>query len=69
MTGYLFGEAYQQLSYHSRAFVLPTAIDATRPVLLDQMGFGKCVIVRNTPVVSAPLDESMRQLSIAGVPR
>jgi len=49
MTGYLFGEAYQQLSYHARAFILPTAIDATRPVLLDQMGFGNCVIVRDTP--------------------
>jgi glycosyltransferase involved in cell wall biosynthesis len=49
MTGYLFGEAYQQLSFHARAFILPTAIDATRPVLLDQMGFGNCVIVRDTP--------------------
>ena len=49
MTGYLFGDAYQQLSFHARAFVLPTAIDATRPVLLDQMGFGNCVIVRDTP--------------------
>ncbi len=49
MTGYLFGAAYQQLSFHARAFLLPTAIDATRPVLLDQMGFGNCVIVRDTP--------------------
>lgn len=49
MTGYLFGAAYQQLSFHARAFILPTAIDATRPVLLDQMGFGNCVIVRDTP--------------------
>jgi glycosyltransferase involved in cell wall biosynthesis len=49
MTGFLFGEAYQQLSFHTRAFILPTAIDATRPVLLDQMGFGNCVIARDTP--------------------
>lgn len=49
MTGYLFGEAYQQLSFHARAFILPTAIDATRPVLLDQMGFGNCIIARDTP--------------------
>ncbi len=49
MTGFLFGEAYQQLGFHARAFILPTAIDATRPVLLDQMGFGNCVIVRDTP--------------------
>lgn len=49
LTGWQFGEAYAQLSFHARAFVLPTAIDATRPVLLDQMGFGNCVIVRDTP--------------------
>lgn len=49
MTGYLFGETYKQLSFHARAFILPTAIDATRPVLLDQMGFGNCVIARDTP--------------------
>ena len=49
MTGFLFGEAYQQLSFHARAFLLPTVIDATRPVLLDQMGFGNCVIVCDTP--------------------
>lgn len=49
MTGFQFGDAYQQLSFHARAFILPTAIEATRPVLLDQMGFGNCVIVRDTP--------------------
>lgn len=49
LTGFQFGSAYEQLSYHARAFVLPAAIDATRPVLLDQMGFGNCIIVRDTP--------------------
>lgn len=49
MTGYQFGLAYQQLSFHARAFILPTAIEATRPVLLDQMGFGNAVIARDTP--------------------
>lgn len=49
LTGFQFGDAYQQLSFHARAFILPTAIEATRPVLLDQMGFGNCVIVRDTP--------------------
>jgi glycosyltransferase involved in cell wall biosynthesis len=49
LTGFQFGPAYQQLSYHAGAFILPTAIEATRPVLLDQMGFGNAVIVRNTP--------------------
>jgi glycosyltransferase involved in cell wall biosynthesis len=49
MTGFLFGDAYQQLSFHARAFILPTAIEATRPVLLDQMGFANCIIARDTP--------------------
>lgn len=49
LAGYQFGEAYRQLSFHARAFILPTAIDATRPVLLDQMGFGNCIIARDTP--------------------
>lgn len=49
MVGYQFGEAYQQLSYHARAFIFPTTIEATRPVLLEQMGMGSCIIARDTP--------------------
>lgn len=47
-TGYLFGDDYRQISCHARLFVLPSGIDGTRPVLLDQMGFGNAVIVRNS---------------------
>lgn len=49
MIGYQFGEAYRQLSHHARGFVFPTSIEATRPVLLEQMGSGGCVIARDTP--------------------
>jgi glycosyltransferase involved in cell wall biosynthesis len=49
MTGYLFGPEYRQISAHCRYFVLPAGIDGTRPVLLDQMAFGNCVLVRDTP--------------------
>jgi glycosyltransferase involved in cell wall biosynthesis len=49
MTGYQFGDAYRQLSFHARAFVYPTTIEATRPVLLEQMGMGSCVLARDTP--------------------
>lgn len=49
MTGYLFGDDYRQISTHCRYFVLPAGIDGTRPVLLDQMAFGNCVAVRDTP--------------------
>jgi glycosyltransferase involved in cell wall biosynthesis len=49
MTGYLFGEDYRDISSHCRFFALPSGIDGTRPVLLDQMGFGNCVVVMDTP--------------------
>jgi len=48
LTGYQFGEAYQQLSFHARAYVYPTSIDATRPVILEQMGMGACIFARDT---------------------
>lgn len=49
LTGYLIGEDYRRISTHCRYFVLPSGIDGTRPVLLDQMAFGNCVVVRDTP--------------------
>jgi glycosyltransferase involved in cell wall biosynthesis len=48
-TGYLFGEGYASLSSFCYLFVLPSGVDGTRPALLDQMGFGNCVLVNNTP--------------------
>ncbi|MGC8719457.1 MAG: glycosyltransferase [Thermodesulforhabdaceae bacterium] len=48
-TGYLWGKDYRQISCHARFFVLPSTIDGTRPVLLDQMAFGNCVVVANNP--------------------
>lgn len=48
LIGYQFGEAYRQLSYHARAYVFPTTIEATRPVLLEQMGMGSCILARDT---------------------
>jgi glycosyltransferase involved in cell wall biosynthesis len=48
-TGYAFGEAYRELSRHCAFFVLPSGVNGTRPVLLDQMGFGNCVLVRDSP--------------------
>lgn len=49
-TGYAFGEAYEQLSAHAYLYVQPSGIDGTRPALLDQIGFGNCVLVRNSDV-------------------
>jgi len=44
-TGYLFGERYRQLSSHACVFVLPSKSGGTRPVLLEQMALGNCVLV------------------------
>ena len=49
-TGYVFGDDYKQLSSHALLYVQPSGIDGTRPALLDQMGFGNCVVVRNSKV-------------------
>ena len=47
-TGYAFGDAYAELSRHCLFYVLSSGINGTRPVLLDQMGFGNCVVVRDS---------------------
>ena len=49
-TGYAFGSDYAQLSSHAYLFVQPSAVDGTRPATLDQLGYGNCVLVRNTAV-------------------
>ena len=49
-TGYAFGSDYIQLSSHAYLYVQPSGIEGTRPALLDQMGFGNCVVVRNSVV-------------------
>ena len=48
-TGYAFGDDYAQLSSQAYLYVQPSAIDGTRPAILDQMGFGNAVLVRNSP--------------------
>lgn len=48
-TGYAFGREYLQLSSHAFCTVQPSAVDGTRPAILDQLGFGNAVVVRDTP--------------------
>ncbi len=49
-TGYAFEAAYEELSANAYVYVQPSGIDGTRPALLDQIGFGNCVVVRNSTV-------------------
>ena len=46
--GYVFADDYAAISKQACLFCLPSGIDGTRPVLLDQMGFGNCIVVRNS---------------------
>ena len=43
-TGLRFSDAYIELSQNALAFVMPATIEATRLVLLDQLGMGKAII-------------------------
>lgn len=56
--GPIYGEGYRTLSRHCRFFVLPSAIEATRLVLLDQMGFGNAVIYRDVPATREVIGEA-----------
>jgi len=49
-TGYAFGEAYEALSANTYLYVQPSGVEGTRPALLDQLGFGNAVLVRNSEV-------------------
>ena len=47
-TGYLFGDAYAEISSHALAYVQTSPTSGTSPALLDQMGFGNAVVARGT---------------------
>lgn len=57
-TGSVFGAGYAQLSSHAYLYVQPSGVDGTRPALLDQMGFGNCVLVRNSAANMEVIGES-----------
>ena len=44
LVGPVYGEGYRELSAHCGIFVLPGIVEATRLVLLDQMGFGNAIL-------------------------
>jgi glycosyltransferase involved in cell wall biosynthesis len=48
-TGYLFGEGYRELAGNAYCFVETSEVGGTHPALLEAMGFGRCVVVNDTP--------------------
>ncbi|MEX1010408.1 MAG: WecB/TagA/CpsF family glycosyltransferase [Chthoniobacterales bacterium] len=57
-TGLRFAEAYVELSQNARAFIMPATIEATRLVLLDQLGMGRAIIYRDCPATREVLGDA-----------
>lgn len=47
--GYIYGEGFKQLISNCYAYVQPSEVEGTSPVLLTAMGYGKCVLVNGIP--------------------
>jgi glycosyltransferase involved in cell wall biosynthesis len=45
--GYVFGQGYWELQQHAYAFVAPTEVGGTHPVILEAMVAGNCVLVND----------------------
>jgi glycosyltransferase involved in cell wall biosynthesis len=45
--GYIFGQGYWELQHHAYAFVAPTEVGGTHPVLLEAMSAGNCILVND----------------------
>ncbi|WP_249011754.1 glycosyltransferase [Conexibacter sp. DBS9H8] len=45
--GYVFGKGYWELQHHAYAFVAPTEVGGTHPVLLEAMAAGNCILVND----------------------
>lgn len=57
-TGSRFGDAYRELSTNAAVFIMPAVIEATRLVLLDQLGMGVPIIYRDCPATREVLDNA-----------
>ena len=48
LTGYVFGEGYQELGSNASIFVETSGVGGTHPALVEAMALGNCVVVNNT---------------------
>jgi glycosyltransferase involved in cell wall biosynthesis len=48
-TGYVFGDGYHELARQAAAFVVPSEVGGTHPVLVEAMAAGNCVVVNDHP--------------------
>ena len=45
--GYIFGQGYWELQKHAYAFVTPTEVGGTHPILLEGLAAGNCILVND----------------------
>lgn len=58
LVGPIYGEGYQELSAQCGIFVLPGTVEATRLVLLDQMGFGNAIVYHDCAATREVIGEA-----------
>lgn len=66
LTGYLFGEAYQELGSNAALFVQPSGVGGTHPALVEAMAFERCVVVHDTPENLETIADAGRAYSGSG---
>jgi glycosyltransferase involved in cell wall biosynthesis len=54
----VYGKGYEELSANCGIFVLPGVVEATRLVLLDQMGFGSAIVYHDCPATREVIGEA-----------
>ena len=58
LVGPMYGKGYEELSANCGIFVLPGVVEATRLVLLDQMGFGSAIVYHDCPATREVIGEA-----------
>lgn len=66
LTGYLFGEAYQELGSNAGIFVETSGVGGTHPALVEAMAFDRCVVVHDTPENLETMADAGRSYTGAG---
>ncbi len=66
MTGYVFGEGYQELGSNAGVFVETSGVGGTHPALVEAMAFDSCVVVQDTPENLETIADAGRSYAGAG---
>jgi glycosyltransferase involved in cell wall biosynthesis len=56
--GAIYGTGYRELQSHAFAYIHATEVGGTHPALIEAMGAGNCVVVKDTPENREVIDDS-----------